>query len=205
MTRAAEIELPNPINMIAPQHCRQSPATQRSTSTKQHNQQRRCATRKRQRSRNTEESVVSHSAFTHTYHAHLWHKGCHSYSAFSPAWIFLGCKLRRFLGVAHLTDSVIDKQYIYYYPSPLKSSQQQASKQQARPTFFLVCVLPYGGGWVSNRPEPLPPWGRPLWETLCQGILPVVRHFACGSGVDGWVSNTHTHTHTHIWVGGWVP
>ena len=67
---------------------------------------------------------------------------------------------------------------------------------------FLVCALPSGGGggggmsefldgWVSNRPPPPPPVGHcgGLWvstEGAGHGILPVVRHFACGSWC-GWV------------------
>ena len=76
------------------------------------------------------------------------------------------------------------------------------------PGFFLVCVLPHKvvvvvggglsvflGGWVSNCP-PHPPSPRRVGHCgglqvsakgAGQGILTVVRHFAYGSWVDGWV------------------
>ena len=65
------------------------------------------------------------------------------------------------------------------------------------------------GGWVSNRPT-LPRRGAHcvgLWvgaEGAGQGMLPVVRHFACGSWVDGWMGGCPIASPPPLWGGTFV-
>ena len=83
--------------------------------------------------------------------------------------------------------------------------------------FFSVCPTLWGGGvrisgWVGFQPPPPPSSPRRvghcggLWVSTKgagQGILPVVRHFACGSWVDGWVGEWVSHG-DGTFVGFWV-